>query len=693
MSISPARYRLVSAVTVVLALAGCGASRRQPTHTASPPAQRPCRTQSAITQSPSGRISGCLLVGQFASGRYTVALDDTLEFASLYSVMRAKLRAVEHYEGRRGVPAQLVTELRLARLPQPPVSVTLSPASGPPGTRVQVTGTLRRSVAKHASTLQVCWDGCLTGLDLGGSRRVRWISPRTFVTRVRIPSAPWLEGGGGGVVRLRDGSYPVSVTCVTDASSCLLAATAEGTARFTLRDARPPRWCERASACATLTVSPQSVVSGALVRLSGYVPLVQWDDGADRFGGTVSTIAGRHSVPEASLTRQSTQVQASFGHAALRVVGGAQLAEIRRLPAGALVRDGQAPIAADPNDPQLVAACDGRSIMLWVGGRHVTVPTQASIPVLAREGMYRPGAPFHSSCADVLPLGRSTLLAAFQGQTGAGTGIFADYPVETRDGGRSWQALPVPAGAAAATFGGFRTVGRGAQAVFASAGAHGGPPDAVVALVEATTGAALRWRAAHLSCPARGPCLSFGPFLPGNCAMGISSQDVLRSTDGGRRWRLAPTLTPGQLACGEGTLVMLGRGRALLIDALSAHPVQATRDGGVRWQSLALPTPPTASLPEGVSDLNIFAPAGITVLPSGALLLSGEGRGVALLEPSAHSWCAASGPLADLSLSRQASALVPIGSRLWWLDYGSAPAGRPQPLALHALSLADIRCH
>jgi len=67
----------------------------------------------------------------------------------------------------------------------------------------------------------------------------------------------------------------------------------------------------------------------------------------------------------------------------------------------------------------------------------------------------------------VLPLSRSNVLAAFAGETGPETGIFADYPLETRDGGRSWIALPVAPGSTPAGFGGFRAAGHELQAVYA----------------------------------------------------------------------------------------------------------------------------------------------------------------------------------------------------------------------------------
>ena len=686
------------ALAAALALAGCGAARQPlPRAAKRAPAQKACITQTPVTQSPSGQVSGCLLIGLLGAGRYTAEIDDGLDSASYYSIMRAKLREVAKAAGRKAVPPQLVRMLRQARAPQPPVTVTLSPASGPPGTRVRVTGRLGRAVAHRSGQLEICWDGCLTGLDLGGAAHVRWTSSRTFVTEVSVPDAPWLEGDADRVVPLTSGSYPVSVTCVTGAAGCSQPVKPEGGASFRLVDAHAPRWCRRQSACATLSISRRSVPPGTLVRLSGYVPLVTFDavGNVGLFAGTVNILSGSHSGPEVSLTRQGTEVSATFGHAALRVVGGAQLASVGSLQGAGLAHNRVTPIAADPADPRIVAWCETNSIVLADGGRRVTVPTASAAPVLKGEGMYQPGEPLQSGCEDVLPLGRRTLLAAFQGQTGNSTGIFADYPVQTDNGGRTWTALPVPAGAAITTFGGFRAAGRGAQALFAAAlaeGQLGQLPDPARPLVELTTDAARSWSPSRLRCPSHGPCLTFGPFDPGNCDMGISTQDVLRSTDGGRTWQPAPTLTPGQLACGEGTLVTLGHGTALLVDALSQYPVQVTRDGGARWQNLGLPTPQGVQTPNGLSGLNLFAPAGITVLPDGALLLSGQTRSAQLLEPGARSWCAATGLSAGLQIGQQATALAAIGSRLWWLTYGSAPGGLVQPLRLHTRPLGAIRC-
>ena len=182
--------------------------------------------------------------------------------------------------------------------------------------------------------------------------------------------------------------------------------------------------------------------------------------------------------------------------------------------------------------------------------------------------------------------------------------------------------------------------------------------------------------------------------------MGISTQFVLRSTDGGRSWRASPILDPAQLACGEAALVATSGSSRAARYPLSAYPVQRTTDTGSSWRNLSMPVPvpagsraPLDTLP--VNALSVFAPDGITVLPDGALLLTGQQYGSGgwqLLRPGRHRWCAVVGFRQTWQSAQQASVITRIGSDLWWLTWGGASAGRPAPIGVHELPLTSVRC-
>ena len=377
-----------------------------------------------------------------------------------------------------------------------------------------------------------------------------------------------------------------------------------------------------------------------------------------------------------------------------RRTGTSTFASLGRIRSLNVIADSGSPVTVDPFDQKIVAWCGGSSIVVSVDGRRTTVSTGAADGPLRAEGMYDPGDRLLMRCADVLPLSRSRVLAAFGGETGPATGIFSDYPVETRDRGRTWTPVPVPRESTYVGFGGFRASGRGVEAIFAHRiPASRGGFDAADPVVEVTHDAGARWTAAPLACPAGGPCVTFGPFLPGNCAMGISTQDVLYSTDGGRSWARSPILDPGKLACGDARLVATGPDTALLINALSSYPIQRTIDRGASWTSVGMPVPNRLENAGGV--LEDFGPGGVTLLSDGSLLLTGGGAysgGWQLLRSGARRWCEVGGQAGRRQLATQASAIAVIGSDLWWLTYGVTRDPGPTPLHVNELPASAVRC-
>jgi hypothetical protein len=640
--------------------------------------RRPCAGATPLIQSPTGRVDACVAIGSLRLGRHALSLQDALWLSSPPKGDRRPKRSAE---------------------------VRLNPSSGPPGTVVTLHVRLpdatsaagRRDVTRLGTDVlgMVAWDGP-EGLMLDAAH-FRWTSARAFTAEITVPRAPWIERGRRPQVQgLRSGSFPISITCVGDSGGC--ADVSDGAADFNLRISRRRAWCATAKTCATLSVYPRRVPAGALVRVSGYLPLAEFDDRGNAFLGHYAISRGGARASGLAITRGPRRGSIEHaGPAAFTVIGGPTLRSLGSIRPKHLIASGPTEIAADPADRRIVAWCGTTGIDLSVAGQIRHVSTAGVAAVLGRlHELAVSGAVSPPRCADVMPLSPTTLLAAFAG----GLPQYRDmvppivyYALETRDGGRTWTSLPVPAGSQSADFGGFRQVGRGAEAIFARAPSR--PREAVEAahpLLERSIHGGESWQAMRLRCPGLGPCVTLGPFLPGVCAMGISTQLVLRSSDADNSWRQAPVLDPQMFACGDAQLGSIATGETLVVNAISPYPLQLSGDDGATWTNVRMPLPARLQAPQQLQD---FGPGGITWLPDGALLLTGGGAyrgGWQLLTPGSRHWCTVAGYTGTWQFTPQASRLTVIGADLWWLSYGNTPPHGPTPIHVHTLPLSAVRC-
>ena len=633
-----------------------------------------------LVQTMNGRISGCLTVGALPAGAHTVVVQQVLNVAGS-TVQRSKGGKVS---GRVALSAPR----------EPAVRLTLSPASGGPGTTVTVTGRVSRSVSHNDAFPGFCWDGCADGLQYGGVG-LRWISRRVFRARIVIPAAPWIEGDPVRVAPLASGSYAIGIQCLLSGKGC--SASTEGSAEFRLRArAAPPSWCRTQAGCAVLSVSPGAATPGSEVRVSGYAPLTSVSGSDQPFVFQLQVLRGRPHGPAVDFSQlRKGGVTANFGHAALRVIAPPAFASLGSAAPLSEVSAGMSPIAADPAAPDDVAWCSNGAIGESESGVRSSLSTAGALPVLRRMGFVSIGSPGAlPACVAVAPLGAGPGAVAVAFSVAVqkyGAPPFYDVALETLDGGGSWSALPVPPGATADSFGGFRYSEGSVEAVFSSSEPprkHDPFPDINPdrAQAERTLDAGASWQPIVFGCPAVGPCLTMGPFLTGNCAMGLSSQFLLRSADGGARWSMSEV--PGGLQpCGEAELAAISGGRDLLINSLSPYPAMVSGDGGASWTDVGLPRLPGEQMTIGLGG----GPGGITLLPDGALLVSGGNGyrgGWELLAPGSRAWCAVSAPAAAVQRESQLSSLTPIGGELWWLTgtYGNGP------VTVHQVSLASVGC-
>lgn len=605
----------------------------------------------------SGQVVGCLRVPASASGAQHVALEQVL----LRSGEKAK---------------------RFAATTGPAVHVRLAPAGGRPGSTVVVTGTLAAPLAHPPQHVNLCWDGCRDGLSYSGVQ-AHWVSATVFQASLVVPGAPWVDDGPPRVQPLVSGSYPIGVQCVTVAVMGCGLGGSQGSAPFRLTVPAPTATACRSSTCAQLRAHPATAVPGQVVRVSGFAPLVSVIGEDQPFAYQLELLPGPAAGPQVRFRTLNGKgpVAAFFGHAALRVQAPPSWAALASTVPVATISDGLSPVAADPADPSTVAWCTGATLAVRRSdGQTVDVSTAGVPAVLRQLGVDTSGDP--PRCAGVAPVGPGSgsaagalpaLAAAFTVMPADQQPLVALVALFTRDGGQHWQAVPSPPGAGPLDFGDFRYQQGRLEAVFTRDPPGGAGSDATRLEVTADGGAS--WQPARLSCPARGPCITFGAYQFGNCAKGLARQSLLYSTDAGEVWQSPAWPTPLS-ACLPAQLAATASGAELLVDPGSGYPLLRSTDGGATWTDVALPSSPRADASPWSSQL--------LLLPDGTLLFDTQSdTGWALLHPHATAWCSVRQPQ---TTAVGYAPVVTIGDQLWWLgDAGNQPSA-------HHVGLDQITC-
>ena len=143
----------------------------------------------------------------------------------------------------------------------------------------------------------------------------------------------------------------------------------------------------------------------------------------------------------------------------------------------------------------------------------------------------------------------------------------------------------------------------------------------------------------HSAVPPLGPASRSAPSNRGTARKGQATQAVLRSTDGGSTW--SEPLTPGWIgACAPAQLAATADGAELLVDNMSEFTLRRSTDGGSTWAEIAVPLLPGQQPGFGVG----IGTDGITLLPDGELLATGQGDRWLLLRPGSNAWCRVTNP-------------------------------------------------
>lgn len=551
------------------------------------------------------------------------------------------------------------------------LALQLSPASGPAGSTVTVSGQAPASArpTQAVTHATACWSSCVTGLS-EHALRVHWsaVHPGSFSLRLRVPETPWVTPSG--VRLLTPGTHRIVVQCLFPANGCALGA--QGAASFRLTGPVPTA-CRAGRPCARLVLSPAFGPPGTTVQLSGWAPLrtvigrpfgpylglseagkaaqgLGLGQVHQRFNGDLS---GTMTLPPAApgLGRlrpgtaelsvfdffSSTRGNAVLAHASFRVTAAPSWASLGRLHP-VLTQPAMAGTATtDPGNPDVLARCPrGGGVAISTDGGRTwrSIPTSAAAAALRGSPYTRPRARGAAPrCATAAPAPGGTVFAAFTAVRGSGPPFYR-LPMETRDGGRSWQLLPAPAGYHRSAFSRFRLQGQAVQALFWRGVGRAAPAFGL----EQTPDGGVHWTPGHLACPAVRPCVTWGPApswtWPGVC----NAQAVLWSGDGGRTWALPVWPTHvcyvGTGPGGPYSLVTLRGGRVALLGGVT-YPLRLSADGGHTWTAIAVPPLPGMTATAWYPAVRLVRGGALGAVWSGAWWV---------LPPRAAAWCRTATP-------------------------------------------------
>jgi hypothetical protein len=623
-------------------------------------------SSSALAQTLTGRFSQCLQVAEVAPGDYTVVLEQVMS------------------------PPDDISSADPA---MPGLRLSASPSSGPPGTTVTITGSLNAALSSRPDNAELCWDGCPSGLSYSSSA-LSWLSPTTFRTTMVVPQAPWVTANPPRVARLLSGTYPIGIQCLRQVHACGIGE-AEATTSFQLDvpASTVPGWCRTSGTCAQMTVSPARALPGDHITVTGLAPLAA-------IGPDGLPYAYQLQVIPASASSATVQFESLGNGGATAVYSGYGSLTVLPPPTFAgsnsagwqlQASNGWQPITMNPSTPSTTAWCSGGAVTIDTAGHTTTVPTgKAAQAALTRMGFPPPpgeSATDPLTCETLALLGNGTagapaVVAGFDVEPADQDPLYADVALLTTDGGKSWTPLPTPRGAKPVSFGGFRYQGNAVAALFSSTANGSQGVDPALA-VETTSDAGRSWHAANLACPDSGPCITFGPYQPGNCAKDGGYQLVIASTDGGQQWTPLESLDENQGGCWPAELLTAADGSEILVDTASPLPVQRSTDAGRTWRDIGVPTLP--------HEQDGYAYSGsIVAMPGGSLLAITDDttRPWMLLPPGANTWCQVRTPNTVNQNLLFNSGPRALGDELWWLTSAS---DRATPVA-HHVAVSDVSC-
>lgn len=625
-----------------------------------------------IVESMNGAVSACLRVGALSQGNYHVSLYD----------IPLKSAIIGNKTG--------ITTTFLASTSDK-AKLSLSPSSGGPGTVVQITGTFASPLSRELKHANLCWDGCRNGLSYDGVS-LKWLSKTEFQTHMTVPAAPWFNGSK--MQLLKSGNYSIGIQCLSHVRGCGLTGS-QGSADFTLKTAGSRLfWCKSSTGCAELSASPSVSYPGDVVKITGHVPIVSVIGTHSPQLFELKVIKGAPSGPQVVEKSISNAKESTFGiylgHAALNVRAPKSFASLGRVTPKFVTNSGLAQISLNPLDHGQVAWCSGNTMELSDSSGSTTSISTTTVNRTVSELGFIPFPNSQPNCTSIAVVGRSgtvpTIFASFVSQPSKQNPPFADVALQTTNLGKTWSHVPVPDGASIDGFGGYRIDGNTLEAIFSPIPSNGGRSVFSTPLVEATNDAGKSWDAQPLACPSYGPCVTFGPYLAGNCAGGVGvSQSVLYGLDNGKTWHKASWPSSIQ-TCAPAQIVAISPQKVLLLTTSSQYPLRLSSDGGKEWADVAIP-----NLGSNAHSLRGPGSTGFQFLPSGAILFtsqSSNGGNWMLLKSGASNWCTVSTVSAQLVIAP----IAVSNGVARWVSAKVSNSGHLSHKYLNSLPLSKLRC-
>ena len=630
-------------------------------------------TSGDVAQSIDGLIVGCFRVPDDRQSTLYVALQSDI----------ARLN------GPGTVPPSKIPTTTPSGSPDGYFTVSTTAHTVRPGERIEISGHYVHGLRPaNASSATLCWNGCLSGLQEDVT--LHWSSSSEFHAVLVVPDAPWyvVYHGQPSVHPLASGTYAVGVECITSISGCALrGAQAQVHVRLVAPRAT---WCTAHVPCGSLRLSTTSTTIGDVVEVHGRAPLVTligqpWGYSLDLSSSNLG------SRPVAFTGVAVSEDLATIAPQNLTVDPGQTWESLHLSPVTLASWSSPSPLNPTPASP-LVAWCEPGAVVVTGGAHPYRVPTTGAARLLASHHLSPSGSAAVSPCvsATVEPGAPQHVFATF-------TALRSEIPrnslagLYTSNGGVTWHLVPSPPGHADIDFGGFRVVGRRVEALFANRRGNAAYDATTPVATEATSNGGVIWSASTLGCPIDGPCTTFGPDVPDNCAMTSQPEAVLvgpaHGPSSGVNFSESRWVTEVD-ACYSQQLSATASGPELLADPSSIYPLLISNDGGLTWHNVRLPVLKGLGAPGGMEDALVLTANDTLVANVQETADVGPAR-LFLLRPGASSWCRVRGipPASDHQL------VTPLRTNSDGLLWGQYPVNKANPVvARHFVAWSDLHC-
>jgi hypothetical protein len=679
-------------MAAALLLAACGSANKTTTSTTTTTmSEAPLTTSwttsncssvdASLQQSINGSISGCFRVPALNASSLVVSLQTVVS------------------------PSATVVTNPTTTIQTPVVgALTLSVSKGvvTPGEHLTVTGRYTTKGPPRGSDFDgvLCWDGCETGLQEEGSQP-HWLSSTVFTMPFIVPGAPWFEGSIGrpSVHPLVSGDYSIGVECVVVSSGC---ANGPSDAQTTVRLVAPASTrCQSIATCGSLTLGDARAQVGDVVRVSGWAPLQMII--ARPFGYNLSVLVASKQQQYGGIHFKSVGKDNDNAYIVtvdpthLKVVSATTWSQLGPLHSLASTWSGAPTLNPLPGS-SLIAWCRPTGVTITGGASTLNVPIAGLASTLAGTDLKLWGAakPVPVCTTAVLdPRFPKTVYVGFEAAAHGEAPPVNMVGAYTTDDGAHWNRVPNPAGYTADDFAGFLTMGDRVEALFTTQYTYENSPIPTKPItVEEIGPDGIKWTTSTLSCPSTGPCATFGPYAPGNCAMNGSNQALLLASGepraGAVRWSTSTWVTTVN-SCYSQQLVATSAHSLALLDPSSQYPLLTSTDSGRDWNYVQLPKL------NGLNSnaINTWGKA-LVLDPNGSLFASissssGNQKKLFRLNPRATSWCQVPGVFSGKATAGITVSLSVNQWDLLWSQTNYSSSGAAST-SIHLKAFSSLRC-